>query len=112
MKILFDHGTPAPLRRDLHGHSVDTAAEKGWDLLVNGELIDRAEQEGYEVLITTDQSMKHQQNLLGRRLAIVILLSTSWPYVQPSIDEIRATIDGIEPGEFREIQTEHRRGIA
>ena len=103
MKILFDHGTPAPLRRDLHRHSVDTAAEKGWNRLVNGELIDRAEQEGYEVLITTDQSMRHQQNLVGSRLAIVVLLSTSWPYVQSSIDEIRATLDGIEPGAFKEV---------
>ena len=103
MKILFDHGTPAPLRRDLHGHSVDTAAEKGWDRLINGELIDGAEQEGYEILITTDQSMKHQQNLGGRRLAIMVLLSNRWPDVQLQIEGIRAAINGIQPGELREV---------
>ena len=65
MKILFDHGTPGPLRRELPGHSIDTAADRGWDRLANGDLIDSAEQDGYEILITTDQSMRHQQNLAG-----------------------------------------------
>lgn len=103
MKILFDHGTPAPLRRDLHGHTVDTAAEKGWDSLLNGELLDRAEQEGYEVLITTDQSMRHQQNLAGRRLAIIVLLRTAWPYVRLRIEDIRAAVAEAQPGELREV---------
>ena len=103
MKILFDHGTPAPLRRDLHGHSVDTAAEKGWDSLVNGDLLDRAEQEGYEVLITTDQSMQYQQNLTGGRIAIVVLLSTAWPRVQHPTEETRRAIEEVEPGQFREV---------
>ena len=77
MKILFDHGTPAPLRRHLREHSVDRSAEKGWELLENGELIRKAEEEGYEVIVTTDQSMRYQQNLTGRGLAIVGLLSTA-----------------------------------
>ena len=103
MKILFDHGTPAPLRRHLRGHSVDTAAEKGWDSLANGDLIDRAEQEGYEVLITTDQSMRYQQNLLGRRLAIIVLLRTAWPYVRLRIEDIRAAVAEVQPGELQEV---------
>ena len=56
MKILFDHGTPAPLRNHLREHSVDRSAEKGWELLENGELIRKAEEEGYKVIVTTDQS--------------------------------------------------------
>ena len=103
MKILFDHGTPAPLRRDLHGHSVDTAAEKGWDVLANGDLIDSAEQEGYEVLITTDQGIRHQQNLADRRLAVIVLLSTAWPYAQSRVEDIRAAVAEAQPGELREV---------
>ena len=103
MKILFDQGTPRPLREHLHGHSVDTAAERGWSGLGNGELIEAAEQEGYEVFITTDQNMRYQQNLTDRRLAIVILLSTAWPYVQPRIEEIRNALEEIRPGELREV---------
>ena len=70
MKVLFDQGTPVPLRRSLSGHTVDTAFELGWATLRNGDLLDRAEAEGYDLLITTDQQLRHQQNLFGRRLAI------------------------------------------
>ena len=103
MKILFDQGTPRPLREHLHGHLVETVAERGWSGLGNGDLIEEAEQEGYEVLITTDQNMRYQQNLANRRLAIVVLLSTAWPYVQPWIDDIRLVLDEIRPGELREV---------
>ena len=77
MKILFDHGTPAALRGSLSEHSVDRSAEVGWELLENGELIRRAEEEGYQVIVTTDQSMRYQQNLTGRNIALVVLMATS-----------------------------------
>ena len=103
MKILFDQGTPRPLQEHLHGHSVDTTAEQGWSGLGNGDLVEEAEQEGCEVLITTDQNMRYQQNLTDRRLAVVVLLSAAWPYVQPRIEEIRTVLDEIRPGELREV---------
>ena len=103
MKILFDHGTPAPLRRHLPGHHVDRSAERGWEQLENGELIQRAEQEGYEVIVTTDQSMQYEQNLTGRRIAFVVLLSTAWPRVQHRTEEIRRAIEEVEPGQFKEV---------
>ena len=62
MKILFDHGTPAPLRNHLREHSVDRSAEKGWELLENGELIRKAEEEGYKVIVTTDQSIRYHRS--------------------------------------------------
>jgi len=65
LKLLFDQGTPAPLRGNLHEHTVDTLAEKGWSDKDNGELLDLAEREGYEVFVTTDQNLRHQQNLTG-----------------------------------------------
>jgi hypothetical protein len=79
MKILFDQGTPVPLRRQLQEHSVDTAYERGWSHLTNGALLAAAEAAGYELLITTDRNLKYQQNLAGRSLAILVLLSASWP---------------------------------
>ena len=103
MKILFDHGTPAPLRNHLREHSVDRSAEKGWELLENGELIRKAEEEGYRVIVTTDQSIRYQQNLAGRRLAIVVLLSTAWPRVRDRTEEIRNAIEEVRPGELREV---------
>ena len=103
MKVLFDHGTPAPLRRHLPEHSVDRSAEKGWDQLEDGELIQRAEEEGYEAIVTTDQSMQYQQNLTDRRIAIVVLLSTAWPRVQHRTEEIREAIEEVQPGEPWEV---------
>ena len=103
MKILFDQGTPVPLRQHLAGHSVDTAFERGWSALHNGELLDRAESEGYQLLITTDQNLPYQQNLSARRLAVLVLMSTSWPLLQLQVADIRAAIGGLGPGEVKEV---------
>jgi predicted nuclease of predicted toxin-antitoxin system len=73
MRVLFDQGAPVPLRQFLQGHTVSTAAQKGWTQLQNSELLNAAEAAGFEVLVTTDQNLRHQQNLRGRRLAIVVL---------------------------------------
>jgi hypothetical protein len=63
VRILFDQGTPVPLRRSLTGHVVATAYELGWSTVTNGDLIRLAEQEGYELLLTTDTNLRYQQNL-------------------------------------------------
>ena len=72
MKILFDQGTPVPLRRHLAGHSVDTAFERGWSDLHNSVLLERADEDGYRLLITTDQNLRHQPNLAGKQLAVIV----------------------------------------
>ncbi len=103
MKILFDQGTPAPLRRFLKGHSVDTAFERGWSNLKNGDLLAAAEQDGYQLLITTDQNLRYQQNLAGRSLAILVLFSTSWPRIQLRVEAIQQAVDQITPGGYVEM---------
>jgi hypothetical protein len=65
MLILFDNGTPAPLRYAIKGHIVVEATERGWDRLTNGDLIAAAEGAGFEVWLTTDKNMRYQQNLKG-----------------------------------------------
>ncbi|MBS1788451.1 MAG: hypothetical protein JST85_12055 [Acidobacteria bacterium] len=77
MKLLFDQGTPVPLRQFLKLHSVETAYAKGWGNIRNGELLSRAEVEGFDALITTDQNIRYQQNLTDRKISIVVLLTTS-----------------------------------
>ena len=103
MRLLFDNGTPAPLRRHLGDHAIQTAAQFGWATLSNGELLDRAEAAGYEVLITTDQNMRYQQNLSDRRIGIVVLMDSRWPYVRLRTADIRAAIKAVKPGEAREV---------
>ena len=103
MRILFDQGTPAPLRDYLTGHWVDTAFERGWSDLRNGELLDRAEGGEYQLLITTDQSLRHQQKLDHRRLGVLVLLAASWPRVRLRVDDIRAAVERVRPGTFLEV---------
>jgi hypothetical protein len=103
MKVLFDQGVPVPLRRYLLEHTIDTAYEKGWSALSNGVLLSAAEQAGYEVLVTTDQNLQYQQNLHLRRLAILVLSSTSWPQIRLRTDDIRRTVDTMQAGEYRKI---------
>jgi hypothetical protein len=62
VRVLFDQGTPVPLRRALVGHSVATAFEMGWSEMTNGDLL-RAADTSFAALITTDQNLQHQQNL-------------------------------------------------
>jgi predicted nuclease of predicted toxin-antitoxin system len=100
MKVLFDQGTPAPLRHHLPGHSVATAFESGWDTLENGNLLQAAEASGFEVLVTTDQNMAHQQSLLGRSIAVVILGSTSWPKIQARLAEIAQAVNAARLGNY------------
>lgn len=88
MRILFDQGTPAPLREHLPGHSVETAYEKGWSALRNGELLAKAEAE-FDLLITTDRNLRHQQDLAALRIAILVLPTTSWPRLQSITRRLR-----------------------
>jgi predicted nuclease of predicted toxin-antitoxin system len=97
MRILFDQGTPVPLRRHLTGHSVVTAYELGWTELANGALLDAAEAE-FDALVTTDQNLRHQQNLVGRRLAILVLPTTSWPKIQAHSEQVVAAVNALSPG--------------
>ena len=102
MRILFDQGTPVPLRDHLLGHSVETAHEKGWATLRNGELLSNAESE-FDVLITTDRNLRHQQNLSDRRIAILALPTTSWPRLQRMARDIASALNGMRPGEYLEL---------
>ena len=104
MRVLFDQGTPVPLRESLTRHEVATAYERGWSNLTNGELLDTAEQEAFTVFVTTDLSLKYQQNLSARRIAIVALASTSWPRIQRAIGAVVRAIDGASEGTYTEVE--------
>lgn len=103
MRVLFDQGTPAPLRRSLTGHEVATAYERGWSNLDNGDLLAAAENAGFDLFITTDQNLHYQQDLTGRRLAVLVLPTTRWPQIERHTTEIATAVDSIRPGEYREL---------
>ena len=104
MKILFDQGTPVPLRRHLHPHFVDTSAERDWSTLQNGQLLKQAESDGYDIFITTDKNLKYQQNLTGRMMRILVLSTTSWPRISKRIDQIRDALEHLDEGGYIEVE--------
>ena len=103
MRVLFDQGTPVPLRKNLSSHSVSTAYELGWATLKNGELLQSAEDEGFEVLVTTDANLKYQQNLVARRIAIVVLSTTSWPRIRAVVNNVAAAVNSASVGSYVEV---------
>ncbi|MDQ6808321.1 MAG: hypothetical protein M3Z64_02680 [Verrucomicrobiota bacterium] len=103
MRVLFDQGTPVPLRKHLAGQDVVTAFEAGWSELSNGGLLAKAEAQ-FDVLVTTDKQMRYQQNLSGRRIAIVVLPHASWLKLEPHAARIAAAVLAMQPGGFVELQ--------
>ena len=99
MKILLDQNVPAILRRFLIGHTVIPSSEIGWAELSNGTLIAAAERDGFDVLVTGDKNIPRQQNLTGRRLAVVIVGNQSWPVMKPYVTTIVARIGAVSAGE-------------
>jgi hypothetical protein len=102
MRILFDHGTPAPLRGALTSHAVSTAHEMAWTELDNGALLTAAEMH-FDALITTDRNLRHQQNLSGRRLAILVLPTTSWPKIRDHATQVVAAVNALRAGDVVEL---------
>ena len=103
MRILFDQGTPVPLRKHLTAHQVVTTFELGWHNLKNGELLQKAEENGFSVLVTTDQNLRYQQNLAGRKIAIVVLTTTSWPRIERAVENVAMAIDSAAPRSYVEV---------
>jgi hypothetical protein len=104
MLILFDHGTPRGIARSLAGHDVREAKAQGWDRLTNGELLAAAEEAGFDVLLTTDKNIRYQQNLTGRKIAIVILGKGRWRLIRLAVPQIVAAVNAARPGTYTEVE--------
>lgn len=104
MLILFDQATPVPIRPFLREHTVQTAAQKGWDRLKNGELLKAAEDAGFEVLVTPDKNIRYQLNLEFRKIAIVVLGNATWPVLQLHVDRVVAAVNAARPGTYVEVE--------
>lgn len=103
MRLLFDQETPVPLRNHLPHHTVETAYERGWHGLKNGELLARAEAEGFDIIVTTDQNLRYQQNLADRGIGVLVLIRTSWPRIVSDVTRVAHAIDNIHAGGYEEI---------
>lgn len=104
MLILFDHGTPIGLIPALPEHTVHTVQAKGWGTLSNGALLSAAEDAGFEVLLTTDRRIRYQQNLSGRRIALVVLTGTTkWSRVRQHASQVSVAVAAATAGSYSEV---------
>jgi hypothetical protein len=104
LRILFDRNVPVKVRGFLSQHEVWTITEMNWSpRLKNGELLNAAEAAGFDVLLTCDQNIRHQQNLTGRKLALVILTSNLWPSVLNCGSAIDLAVENATRGSYQTI---------
>ena len=104
MLVLFDNGTPRTLARFLiDHHTVTEARARGWEELENGDLLREAEAAGFEVLVTTDKNLSYQQNLKGRKIAIVVLGLGRWSLIRHRVLQVVAAVNAATPGSFEEV---------
>jgi len=99
MKIILDESVPQKLRLLIErGHTVVTTWYQGWSGLKNGALLTAAEGSGFELFITADQELTYQQNFTGRKMAVLVLSTNNWDFIEAGIAEIRTAIDAVTPG--------------
>ncbi len=104
MLVLFDQGTPVPIRPFLKEHTVQTTAQRGWDTLKNGELLKAAEDAGFDVLITPDKNIRYQQNLTVRKIALVVLGNPQWPVLRLHVERVVIAVNAAKPGSYTEVE--------
>ena len=102
--MLFDNGTPRTLARHIiEHHTVTEARARGWNQLENGGLLTEAEAAGFEV-VSHDRNLRYEQNLAGRKIAIVVLGKGRWSIIKAHLAEIVAAINDATPGSYAEIE--------
>lgn len=84
-------------------HTVKEARSQGWDKSTNGELLTASEQAGFDLLLTTDKNLRYQQNLEGRRIAIVVLGKGRWRLIRPIIPSVVEAVNAAQPGSYTEV---------
>jgi len=99
VRILLDEGVPVQIRKTLSTHSVTTVQEAGWSSFTNGDLLSIAEGK-FDLFITADQNLKYQQNLTGRKIAILELSSNRRRIIEQNFNLIIETIGKMEEGAF------------
>jgi hypothetical protein len=105
LRILFDKNVPVGVRRFLSRHEVFRFFDLGWHpQLENGELLKRCEAAEFDVMVTSDQNIKYQQNLAGRKLALVVLGSNIWHIVREHGATIAAKVEAATPGSYEFIE--------
>ena len=102
MKILLDECLPLDFLYSFPDHDAHSAEWAGLKGKKNGELLRKAERIGYEILLTIDQGVPHQQNLVGRKLSIIAIRSRTNQFedLLPLVDAILDALNTMRPGQI------------
>ena len=103
MRVLVDECVPLKLVRLLTGHTFATAQQKGWGGFKNGRLIELAGP-GFDLFLTSDRNLQYQQNLKGRKIAVLLLSTNHWPTLKKQVPLVQAALDKILPDEFTRLE--------
>jgi predicted nuclease of predicted toxin-antitoxin system len=106
MRILIDECIDERLRNSFAGHDCQTVRYAGLAGLKNGELLAAAEAAEFEVFVTTDQGIEYQQNLAGRKIAIILLQARSNRLrdLLPLVPASLVQIESIRPGQIVKLE--------
>ena len=99
-RILFDTNMPRGLRALLLDYDVRTARQMGWDRLTNGDLLTAAEGAGFDAMITADRNIRYQQNLVGRKIALIELTTSHWETIRDNFPDVLAAVVDAKEGSY------------
>jgi predicted nuclease of predicted toxin-antitoxin system len=99
VNILLDENVPAPLRRFFPNDPVATVQQLGWGGIENGELVDLADSK-FDVLVLADKNLRYQQNLIGRKIALVELSTNRWPALKAIVQDIVSAVQTAKAGSY------------
>jgi hypothetical protein len=102
-RLLLDANMSRGLLAALSDHRIETSHQMGWDSLGNGELLTAAETAGFDAMITADRNIQYQQNMAGRRIALVVLDTNHWPTIRDNLSVLVDAIARIQPGDYRHV---------
>ena len=94
---------PFKLVRLLAGHAFTTAQQRGWGSFKNGRLLALAEPE-FDLFLTCDRNLEYQQNLKGRKIAILLLSTNHWPTLKGRVPLVQAGLNNVRVGEFLPVE--------
>jgi len=103
VRVLVDECVPLKLVRLLAGHTFLTALQKGWGGFKNGRLLALAEPE-FDLFLTCDRNLQYQQNLKGRKIAILLLSTNHWPTLKHHVALVQTALDKVKSSEFSRVE--------
>ena len=103
MKVIFDENVPWPLRRFLTDYAVTSVQREGFGGKGNGDLLNLLDG-NFDVFILCDKNLRYQQNLLGRKIAIIELPTNRWPLLVNLESAIVGAVGSASTGSYQLIE--------